>query len=72
MASLPDRLKELRKTKGVTQRNVAEYLGIREQAYQRYELGLREPKIETLNKLAGYFKTSVDYLVGFEPVDYDD
>jgi len=58
------RLKECRAAKNVTQRKVADYLDITVPAYQRYELGLREPNIKTLNKLADYFDVSVDYLLG--------
>jgi len=61
---LDKRLKECRGKKNVTQREVAEFLGITVPAYQRYELGLREPSISTLNKLADYYDVSVDYLLG--------
>lgn len=59
-----DRLKTLRKEKGVTQKEVGEYLGISYQAYSHYENGLRNPDNETLKKLATYFGVSVDYLLG--------
>lgn len=58
------RLKELRKAKGLTQHQLANELGISQQAYARYEKGDREPKISTLIKLADYFDVSVDYLIG--------
>jgi len=64
MPSFPDRLKELRKSKGVTQKAVAEYIGILEQAYQKYEYGKHEPNHETTIKLADFFDVSVDYLLG--------
>jgi len=64
MPSFPDRLKELRKSKGVTQKAVAEHIGILEQAYQKYEYGKHEPNHETTIKLADYFEVSVDYLLG--------
>jgi len=67
MSLFSERLIEMRKCKSLTQKQVAEYLEISERAYQHYEYGTREPNIETLNKLAGYFNTSVDYLVGFVP-----
>ena len=59
----PERLKECRKIKNVTQREVADFLGVTLGAYQRYEMGTREPNINTLNKLADYFKTSTDFLL---------
>lgn len=64
MTTFPERLKELRKSKGVTQKIVADFLGIRDQAYQRYELGMREPILDVIIKLADYFGVSMDYITG--------
>ena len=64
MAVFSDRLKELRKTKGVTQKQVAEYLGITERQYQRYEYGRYESNHDTTIKLADFFGVSTDYLLG--------
>jgi len=64
MSILADSLKNCRKHMNKTQRVVAEELGISEISYQNYELGRREPSIETLTKLADYFGVSIDYLVG--------
>jgi len=64
MASFPDRLRELRNRKAVTQKAVAEYLMIRETSYQQYEYGRRVPNQETTIKLADYFDVSLDYIVG--------
>ena len=64
MPSFPDRLKELRTSKGVTQKSMAEYLGMVEQAYQKYEYGKIEPNHATTIKLADYFDVSADYLLG--------
>ena len=61
---LAERLKECRKHKGVTQKEVAEYLNMAVNAYQRYELSTREPNNETLLKLADYFDVTTDYLLG--------
>ena len=60
------RLKELRKAKGLTQKQVAKDLSIHQQAYQRHERGRREPRIYMLIKLADCFDVSVDYLIGHE------
>ncbi|MCL2461372.1 MAG: helix-turn-helix domain-containing protein [Defluviitaleaceae bacterium] len=62
--TLSERLKECRKAKGVTQKAVAEFLGIAATSYQKYELSAREPSLEFLGKLADYFGVSVDYLLG--------
>ena len=64
LQTLSNRLKELRKAKGVTQNQVAIYCNITEKTYQNYELMTREPKIEILVRIADYFDVSLDYLTG--------
>ena len=64
MPSFPDRLKELRKAKGVTQKAMAKFLDVTEQHYQRYEYGKHEPNLDAINKLADFFDVSLDYLTG--------
>ena len=59
-----ERLKELRKMKGLTQRELADILGINEVSYQRYEYGLSYPTFKKLIIIADYFMVSIDYLVG--------
>lgn len=54
----------LRKNIGLTQKDLAERLGISRQAYANYESGNREPDIQTLIKLSSFFDVSIDYLVG--------
>lgn len=61
---LAKRLKQCRKEKGLTQREVAIYCDITEKAYQNYELMTREPKLEILLKIADVFDVSLDYLAG--------
>ncbi len=58
------KLKELRNIRKVSQEDVANYLGITQQAYANYERGARKPDPDTLSKLADYFDVSVDYLLG--------
>ena len=57
------RLKELRESKGLTQKEVAKVIGYTQLSYARYENGKREPDISTLCKLANYFNVTVDYLI---------
>lgn len=47
-----------------TQRQVADGIGIAEQAYQRYEYGRTVPSALVLISLADFFNVSLDYLVG--------
>lgn len=62
----PQRLKQRRLMFGLTQKMVAETLGISERAYRNYEIGRNEPSIEYLIKLADLFHVSIDYLVGHD------
>lgn len=59
-----NRLKEIREDKDLKQEVVAEYLKIHQVVYSRYETGLRLIPIDKLNKLADFYNTSVDYLIG--------
>ena len=58
------RLLDLRKHHNLTQRDVADYLGIAQPSYLRYEHGKAEPTLENLAKLADLFDVSADYLLG--------
>ncbi len=57
-------LKELREKSRISQKELADYLGISQNAVSLYEIGKREPNIKTLIKLSDYFNVSVDYLLG--------
>lgn len=59
-----ERLKELRISRNLTQKDVADSVGMASVAYQRYEYGTREPAYQKLVALADYFNVSLDYLVG--------
>lgn len=58
------RLLEQRKLNGVTQRELANILGISQPSYIRYENGAAEPSLTNLVKIADFFDVSVDYLLG--------
>lgn len=59
-------LKQLRIKKGVSRKEVAEYLGISAPAYGRYEKEEAEPTIANLIKLAQYFEITIDELLMFK------
>ena len=61
---LPDSLRRFRKEFNLTQKAVAESVGMHEVAYNRYERGTREPAYKQLIKLADTYNVSLDYLVG--------
>lgn len=58
------RIRDLREDKDEKQKNVADYLGIKQTTYSKYELGRINIPIEMLIKLADYYNVSLDYLVG--------
>ena len=64
MALFSERLKELRTSKGSTQKEMAVFLGIAERNYRRYEAGDSETNHETTIKLADFFDVPLDYLMG--------
>ena len=57
------RLKEIRKSKGISQIKLAIDLNTNQNTISRYETGEREPGINELIKIADYFNVSIDYLV---------
>ena len=64
MAFYTDVLKELRKDKKITQKDMARRFGISQVAYSYYESGVRTIKIEMLMILADELETSTDYILG--------
>ena len=58
------RLRDMREDRDIPQRVLAEYLHIRQNTYSQYENGQRQIPIDALIQLAGYFDTSVDYILG--------
>lgn len=59
-----NKLKELRKAKGISQAELARRTGVSNQAISFYETEKRQPKIETWKKLADYFNVSIPYVRG--------
>lgn len=63
------KLKEIRQSKGLTQREAAIGLNLSPTVYNRYENGLREPSNALLLVIADYFGVTVDELLGRERYD---
>lgn len=61
---LKDNIKKARMEAGLTQKQVAEKLNILQPQYARWENGSRNPKDDTLDKLADIFNTTTDALKG--------
>lgn len=63
-----ERLKELRKSKGITQKELADILGVRKAAVSLYETDKNDPVDPIKISSAKYFNISLDYLIGL--IDY--
>lgn len=64
MEKFHEKLKILRKKKGITQQEVADFFGMKQPNYQKWESGRRKPTYENLSMLACIFDVSLDYLLG--------
>lgn len=58
------RLRDLREDHDFTQQQIADYLGMKQSQYSRYERGLRDLPTDVLIRLAKLYKTSTDYILG--------
>lgn len=58
------RLRDMREDSDMSQKQVADILGIQQTVYSRYERGFQTIPLEHLIKLADYYKVSLDYLTG--------
>ncbi len=58
------RIRDLREDNDKTQKEVAEYLKMKQPQYQRYETGLRDIPTDILISLAEYYNTTTDYILG--------
>lgn len=58
------RLKDLREDMDIKQREIADYLHIKQNTYSRYENGQRQLPVDILIKLAKYYNVSTDYILG--------
>lgn len=61
-----NRVRELRRTRGITMKQLGEVLGVAESTISHYETGRRQLDNETLLRLGEYFGVSVGYLLGVE------
>lgn len=58
------RIRDLREDRDLFQRDLAEYLNCSQVCYSHYEIGKRDIPTEVLCKLAEFYDTSTDYLLG--------
>lgn len=64
MVNMGEKLRSLRMEKNLTQKQVADRIGLAISAVSSYESGSRYPTYDTLIKLARMFHVSTDYLLG--------
>lgn len=63
---LGERIAELRKSKGISQEELADVLVTSRQAISKWERGESDPDVARLKDLAVYFGVSIDYLLGYD------
>lgn len=66
-----DNLIKARKSKNITQEEIANYLQIKRQTYSAYERGISSPDLLTLQKIAKFLDVPVSYLLK-EETNLDD
>ncbi|MCI8909436.1 MAG: helix-turn-helix transcriptional regulator [Oscillibacter sp.] len=59
-----ERIRDMRIDKGLTQKDVADVINVKQNTYCQYEIGVLNYPLDVVIKLAQYYNVSVDYLVG--------
>lgn len=68
--SIADRIRDLRKTKGISQEQLADAIGVSRQAVSKWESEQNIPEIDKIIKLGEYFEVTTDYILnGIEKVE---
>ena len=58
------RIKDLREDSDITQKEIADYLHVKQNTYSQYENGQRQLPLDALIALAKFYNTSTDYILG--------
>ncbi len=68
-----ERIRNLRVDNGLTQEKIAQYLNVKQNTYSQYEIGTLNYPVDIIIKLALFYNTSVDNLLGLtdNPVPYE-
>ena len=69
---MKNKIKELRKEKGLTQLQLAIALNLDQTTISKWEVGKALPDTSMLTQLASFFDVSTDYLLGLSPLYYPD
>ena len=70
MIKLYERIRNFREDRDLTQKQVAEMLGMSQTGYSKYETGENDIPTQILIKLADYYNTTTDYLLGRTDIFY--
>lgn len=58
------RIRDMRIDKGLSQEEIGDILGVKQNTYSQYEIGVLNYPLDVVIKLAEFYGTSVDYLLG--------
>ncbi len=72
MTVVGKRIKKLRRDMGITQSKLGECLNLDKTTISHYENDTRMPDMETLMKVADFFKVNINYLLGLDSIAYSD
>jgi len=59
-----ENIRNMRIDRGYTQKQIAQYLGISQNTYSQYEIGVLKYPVDVITKLADFYNVSTDYLLG--------
>ena len=59
-----ERIRDMRIDRGFSQKQIGEFLNVKQNTYSQYEIGVLNYPVEVVIKLAEFYGTSVDYLLG--------
>lgn len=65
---MENRIKDLRKNRGLTQAGLGEIIGISQESISRYETEIVTMPVDILIKLAAFFNVTTDYLLGLTKI----
>ncbi len=68
--SIGSKIREFRKACGWTQKELSEKAGVATVTIQQYERGVRQPRLEQLEKIAAAFQCSISEFVDVEPLEF--
>lgn len=71
MFFLGDKIRYLRETKEIKQKDMALHFSVKENTWSQYETNNRTPDLQMLKKIATFFNVSVDYLLDLTREPYD-